>query len=76
MLPFVLQSEAMRRDAVLNVRLPADVKAAIRCAAKDDFDRSISSMVVRVLREWSVEKGYLTNAPSPSSTVLKKRKRS
>jgi hypothetical protein len=66
----VLHMTAMKRDAVLNIRLPADVKAAVRRAAEDDFSRSVSSMVVRVLREWCVEKGYLT---APASKQKKGR---
>lgn len=62
MTPFVLHKEAMKRDAVLNLRLPADVKEAVRKAAEDDFGRSSSSMVVRILREWLAQKGYLAKA--------------
>lgn len=49
----------MERDAMLVVRLPGEVKEAVKRAAEDDHGRSLSGMVVRILREWSVEKGYL-----------------
>jgi len=53
----------MRRDAVLNIRLPADVKEAVRKAGEDDHGRSLSGMVVRILTEWCTEKGYLPAEP-------------
>jgi uncharacterized protein (DUF1778 family) len=47
-----------KKDATLNLRLPADVKEALqRAAAKDD--RSASSLAVRVLREWLTAEGHL-----------------
>jgi hypothetical protein len=49
----------VKRDAVLNVRVPVDVKRALRKAADDDHGRSISGMVVRVLREWLGDRGYM-----------------
>jgi hypothetical protein len=61
----------MKRDAVLNVRLPADVKEALRRAAEDDFDRSVSGMVVRVMREWLESQGYLAGAPGDSKSRKK-----
>ena len=44
---------------MLNIRLPADVKEAVRRAGDDDHGRSLSGMVVRILTEWCTEKGYL-----------------
>jgi hypothetical protein len=41
----------MNKDEALNLRVPADVKAALKRAAEAD-DRSVSSMVLRILREW------------------------
>ncbi len=64
----------MKRDAVLNVRLPADVKEALRRAAEDDFDRSVSGMVVRVLREWLDKKGYLSAEAAETKQSRKKTK--
>ena len=49
----------MERDAILAVRIPAEVKEAVRRAGEADHGRSLSGMVVRILREWCVEKGYL-----------------
>jgi len=49
----------MKRDDVLNIRVPSDLKKAIHRAAEDDHGRSSSGMVVRILREWLVEKGYV-----------------
>jgi len=48
----------MERDAVLNVRLPAELKEALRRAASDDHGRSISGMVARILGEWLEGHGY------------------
>ncbi len=59
MTDFVLREQTMKRDAVLNIRLPADVKAAVQRAGDDDHGRSISGMVVRILQEWLTERGYL-----------------
>lgn len=58
-----LQSTSMKRDAVLNIRLPDDVKEAVRRAGEDDHGRSVSGMVVRILTEWCVKKGYLQAEP-------------
>lgn len=55
----------MKRDAVLNLRLPSDVKKAVRRAADDDHGRSASGMVVRILREWLAERDYLKTATEP-----------
>ncbi|MBP2310748.1 ribbon-helix-helix domain-containing protein [Azospirillum soli] len=41
-----------------SVTLAPDVKEALTKAAKDD-DRSVSSLVERVLRNWLIEQGYL-----------------
>jgi len=53
----------MKRDAVLNIRLPNDVKEAVRRAGDEDHGRSLSGMVVRILTEWCAEKGYLQTEP-------------
>jgi hypothetical protein len=55
----VLHLTDMERDAVLNLRVPADVKEALRRAAEADHGRSISGMAVRVFREWLGAHGYL-----------------
>ena len=47
----------MKRDEVLNVRVPAELKSALKNAADAD-DRSVSTMTVRILREWLQENGY------------------
>ncbi len=70
----VLQSTSMKRDAVLNIRVPKDVKEAVRRAGDDDHGRSISGMVVRILREWCAEKGYLA-ASHDSKATRRLRKR-
>ena len=49
----------MERDAILAVRIPAEVKEAVRRAGEADHGRSLSGMVVRILREWCVANGYL-----------------
>ena len=58
-------SVSVKRDAVLNMRVPADVKRALQRAAEDDHGRSMSGMAARALREWLEEHGYLKpNAPA------------
>lgn len=49
----------MKRDSMLNIRLPAEVKAALQLAADADHGRSLSGMTVRILSEWLRENGYL-----------------
>jgi hypothetical protein len=53
----------MERDSMLNVRIPGDLKAAVKRAADDDHGRSVSGMVVRILSEWCATNGYLKDAP-------------
>jgi hypothetical protein len=50
--------EFMKADAVLNLRVPKQVKEALANAARDDL-RSMSGMAVRALAEWLTERGYL-----------------
>ena len=49
----------MAKTPSLGVRLQPEVKEALERAAKDD-DRSVSSMVERILATWLRERGYLT----------------
>jgi hypothetical protein len=51
----------MARTNPLGVRVEPEIKGALERAAKDD-DRSVSSLVERVLRSWLVENGYLPAA--------------
>lgn len=48
----------MARTNPLGVRVEPEVKEALERAAKED-DRSISSLVERILKQWLMEKGYL-----------------
>jgi len=48
----------MKRDEVLNVRVPSEVKNALKKAADAD-ERSVSTMTVRILREWLSANGYM-----------------
>ncbi|MFM2041571.1 MAG: hypothetical protein RLY86_147 [Pseudomonadota bacterium] len=48
----------MARTNPLGVRVEPEIKAALEKAAKDD-DRSVSSLVERILKHWLMEKGYL-----------------
>jgi hypothetical protein len=50
---------SMERDSVLAVRIPAEIKEAVRRAGDADHGRSLSGMVVRILEEWVIEHGYL-----------------
>ena len=49
----------MARTAALSFRIPESIKSAIEKAARDD-ERSVSTMVERILRAWLIERGYLT----------------
>ncbi|HSK39071.1 MAG TPA: ribbon-helix-helix protein, CopG family [Arenibaculum sp.] len=49
----------MARTNPLGVRVQPEIKAALDQAAQDD-DRSISSMVERILKLWLMERGYLS----------------
>ena len=48
----------MVKTEALSFRINPDTKAALERAAKDD-DRSVSSLVERILRGWLEERGYL-----------------
>ncbi|MBP7339090.1 ribbon-helix-helix protein, CopG family [Niveispirillum sp.] len=48
----------MVKQTALSFRVSADLKEALERAAKDD-DRSVSSLVERILKSWLTEKGYL-----------------
>jgi hypothetical protein len=52
----------MERNVVLNLRLPAGIKKALRAAALDD-DRTMSNAVAKILRTWLVQNGYLHKSP-------------
>jgi hypothetical protein len=56
---------SVERDEVLVVRVPGAVKAALREAAEDDHGRTMSGMVVRILREWLLDRSYLPQANAP-----------
>jgi len=58
----------MKRDEVLNIRVPSEVKEALRKAAEAD-DRSLSTMAVRILREWLEGHGHIA-----TSTPTKRRR--
>lgn len=48
----------MARDTALSFRVEPGMKEALERAAKDD-DRSVSSLVMRILKAWLAEKGYM-----------------
>jgi hypothetical protein len=52
----------------LGFRVEPEIKAAIEKAAADD-DRSVSSLIERILKEWLMRRGYL-----PKVTLRKKGK--
>jgi len=64
----------MERDTMLNVRIPSDLKEAVRRAAEVDHGRSLSGMVVRILREWCAEHGYLSADGNESAPQRRGRK--
>lgn len=49
----------MARTNPLGVRVEPEIKDALERAAKAD-DRSVSSLVERILRGWLEERGFLT----------------
>lgn len=49
----------MKRDAMLNLRIPTEIKAALQRAADDNF-RTASSMATWALAEWLKEHRYLS----------------
>ena len=62
----VKRSARAPRTAPTSIRLHAEIKAALEQAAKDD-DRSVSSMLERILRAWLKDRGYLEQ---PAGNVL------
>lgn len=48
----------MAKDTALSFRITPEMKDALERAAKDD-DRSVSSLVERILKKWLIEKSYL-----------------
>ena len=50
-----------KRDATQVVRLPADVKAALKRAAVDT-ERTMSKCAVLAVRSWLVAEGYMAAA--------------
>ena len=48
----------MVKLSALSFRIGDEIKVALEKAAGDD-DRSVSSLVERILKEWLREKGYL-----------------
>ncbi len=52
------KKDTARRDETLNLRVPRELKEALRSAAEQD-DRSVSSMAVRLLREALAKSGHL-----------------
>jgi hypothetical protein len=65
----------VKSDAVLNMRVPSDVKEALSRAAEDNL-RTMSSMATWALAEWLTEHGYLdrtaTAVHHPSSRTRRK----
>lgn len=53
----------MVKRAALSFRVSDDVKAGLDRAAADD-DRSVSSLVERILKAWLIHEGYL---PGPDA---------
>ena len=52
----------MQRDDVLNLRVPRDLKAALKKAAAKD-ERSMSMLAVRILRVWLLSNGFYDAKP-------------
>jgi uncharacterized protein (DUF1778 family) len=58
-------TSSMKRDDVLNLRVPGDLKAALRKAAAQD-ERSMSILATRVLRQW-LSANHFFEAEEPRS---------
>lgn len=68
----------MKRDAVLNMRVPVAIKEGLRRAGEDDFGRSASGMATRIFREWLTEHGYLKEEAldaEPAAAPTRKRRK-
>lgn len=52
----------MARTNPLGVRVEPEIKEALEKAAKAD-DRSVSSIVERILKQWLIDKGFLAKKP-------------
>jgi hypothetical protein len=61
----------MVKTDMLAFRVEADVKAALERAAAAD-DRSVSSLVERVLRAWLTKYGHMQVPPAPNAAARKK----
>ena len=64
----------MVKDDVLNFRVPADLKDALRRAAEQD-ERSMSMMAARILREWLTTKGYYVSEDAKAVRASRKTRR-
>ena len=60
----------MAKGAPLGFRVADDVKAGLQRAAAAD-DRSVSSLVERVLRAWLTEHGHMQAPPAPKAAARK-----
>lgn len=54
----MLENVVVVKSAPIGFRLDADIKDALTAAAKAD-ERSVSSLVTIILRDWLKEKGFL-----------------
>lgn len=52
----------MAKTNPLGFRVEPEIKEALEKAAKAD-DRSVSSMVERILKQWLIENGFLAKKP-------------
>jgi hypothetical protein len=66
-----LYNSEMALDAVVMMRFPADVKAALQLAAIDER-RSMSNLALSVLSEWLAERGYLSPPGHPKKQEKKR----
>ena len=62
----------MARTNPLGVRVRPEIKEALEKAATDD-DRSISSLVERILQEWLTGRGYLVKPAAPTAPKSRKK---
>jgi predicted transcriptional regulator len=62
----------MKCDTVLNIRLPDDVKNALKAASERET-RSMSGMALHLIREWLLANDYLPPPPPAPKATTRRR---
>ena len=56
----------MPRSPIMNIRAPAKLKAALEEIAREE-DRTLSNLVIRILKQWLSDKGVDWENPPEKS---------